>query len=665
MSRLHAIWEFLKSSLVGTDVGHIFCQIITVIFVASSIWLISIFRNRAFVPRKLRKALNNPELKGQSRHAVNLLNQTPERWHVLRNFTESLIEIVDEESGTSYRRTQASSNQVSPEAFNPRLFRGYFLDWIPSVLTTMGVLGTFVGLQIGLGGIDHRGDVNKMLDGVQILIEGAKTAFNTSILGVIAGIGFGLALRLARQQQRNLLQGISARLDALIPEASPEDDLRLLRVTSAQATEQLKALREEIGPRLQETLQGMPGLIGTAVAKEIQGTVGAIGKQNAESLGDALKDVYSQHLGDLAGLGDTIRAQSEITQQILEKLEGLVPALETSASHIDSSSKSLEAVSTQFGGWDDALKTYSTTLYSTTDAFSKASITLDSASKLIENAIPNLHEAIGTATQATEVNQAAINDSSKALGDSFGTISASLEGFVSAVEAMKDIAPALNGTGDRLIQLVDSLDEASASQHENARNNKEAAERFGEAAGHFEKAASHLGSLGDVAGNLTQAGTAAQDGFTKLHGVTSQLESLGGSLKAIAESFDQVRNEELGDQFTAATKALNEASTKLVHLTSASENLSRAGNEATQLFREAGGEHLIFINGLTAGVASLKEEIASLLEKYRSSMAEQTQQRIQDWNTEATNFGIQFKQKVDDLSGAIEDLQESIATLKS
>lgn len=665
MPRLQAFWDFLHSSVVGTGVGHVFCQIIIVIFVVSTVWLISIYRNRAFAPRPLLDALDAPELKARSTEAVNRLNGTPERWHVLRNFTESLIEIADEGAGTSYRRTQPTSNQISPEAFNPRLFRGYFLDWIPSVLTTMGVLGTFVGLQIGLGGIHLEGSVEEMLGGIRILIEGAKTAFSTSIFGVIAGIVFGLSLRVVRQQQRNLLQGIAARLDALIPETSPEDDLRLIRVSSAQATEQLKALREEIGPRLQETLQGMPALIGTAVAKEIQGTVGAIGQQNAEALGDALKEVYSNHLGDLAGLGDTIRAQSELTHRILEKLDGLAPALETSASHLDSSSKALEAVSTEFGGWDDALKTYSTTLYSTADAFKNASTTLDSASKLIEGAIPNLQEAIGTAAQATEVNQTAINENSQAMMKSFGSITESLGGFESAVAAMRDIAPALSGTGERLTELVGSLAEASASQHENARNNKEAAEHFGEASGHFEKAASHLGALGDVAGNLSQAGTAAQDGFAKLQGVTTQLESLGTSLKAIAASFDQVRDEELGNQFTTATKALNEASTKLVHLTNASENLSRAGNEATKMFREAGGEHLIFINGLTAGVASLKEEIASLLEKYRNSMAEQTQQRIQDWNTEATNFGIQFKQKVDDLSGAIEDLQESLATIKS
>lgn len=665
MPRLQAFKDFLYSSLVGTDVGHVFCQIILVIFVLSTLWLISIFRKRAFAPKPLLESLNQQDIEARSTEAVMLLNRTPERWHVLRNFTQGLIEITEAGEGTTYRRIQAASNLINPESFNPRLFKGYFLDWIPSVLTTMGVLGTFVGLQIGLGGIHLEGTVEEMLHGIRILIEGAKTAFSTSIFGVIAGIVFGFSLRVARQHQRNLLQGIAARIDSLIPETSPEDDLRLVRVSTAQASEQLKSLREEMGTRLQETLQGMPTLIGSAVAKEIQSTVGAIGQQNAEALGDALQDVYANHLGDLAGLGDTIRAQAELTNRILEKLNGLAPALETSASHLDASSKSLEAVSTEFSGWDEALKTYSTTLYSTADTFKNASLTLDSASKAVESTIPNLQQAIGNATKSTEVNQATINENSQSLMRSFGSITESFSGFEAAVGALKDIAPSLAGTGSRLNELVGSLEEASASQHENARNNRDAAERFGEAAGHFEKAASHLGTLGDVAGNLTRAGIAAQDGFEKLQGVTTQLQSLSTSLKSIAASFDQVRDEELGEQFTASANALNEASTRLVHLSNASENLSRASDEATRLFHQSGEEHLVFINGLTTGVAALKEEIASLLEMYRNSMAEQTQQRIQDWNNEATNFGIQFRQKVDDLSGAIEDLQESLATIKS
>jgi ABC-type transporter Mla subunit MlaD len=663
MTNIGAIWEFFTSTLIGSDISHVFCQLITVVFVLSSVWLIYLYRHRAFSPSQLLYKLEELSASPKASGIVTLLNDTKERWHVLRNFTESLIEVPEDDGSISHQRTQPSSNQINPEVVNPRLFKGYFLVWIPSVLTTLGVLGTFVGLQIGLGGINLEGSVEEMLAGIGVLIEGAKTAFNTSIFGVSAGILFGFSLRAARQRQRNLLQSIANHLDAQIPEASPEDDLRLVRVSAAQTTEQLKALREEVGPKLQETLHGMPTLIGSAVAKGIEGAVGAIGKQNAESLGDALKQVYSDHLGDLAGLGETIRNQVEVTKLILDKLELLAPALQTSSSHLDSSSKSLESVSTQFGSWDEKLEAYSVNLLNSTKSFDSASTTLDAASKLIESSIPNLQNAIGSANKASEANQTAISDNSKSLITSFDSVTKSFKGFGDAVTSMKNLAPSLATTASTLQGFVDSIETTSAAQEENSKNNKAAAEQFGQVAVHFESAAKHLGTLGEASANLKEAGDAAKDGSLKLQAVTVQLESLVSSLKSIAASFDLVRDEELGEQFTSATEALNEASTKLVHLTNASENFEKAGTAATRLFTEAGAEHTTFVEGLTSGVASLKEEIASLLETYRHSMAEQTQQRIQDWNTEATNFGVHFKQKVDDLSGSIEDLQESLATL--
>ncbi len=664
MINLTAIQDFFYSTLHGSDISHVFCQLITVVFFLSLGWLLLLYRHRAFSPSHLLSKLKKHDASSGDSDLIKQLSDTKERWYVLRNYTQSLIEVAEDDGSTSYQRTQPSSNLINPEIVNPRLFKGYFLVWIPSVLTTLGVLGTFVGLQIGLSGIRLEGSVEEMLGGIGALIDGAKTAFNTSIFGVGSGILFGFSLRAARQRQRNLIHKVANYLDAQIPEASPEDDLRLLRVSAAQTTEQLKALREEVGPKLQETLHGMPALIGSAVAKGIEGAVGAIGQQNAESLGEALKQVYSDHLGDLSGLGETIRSQVEITKVILDKLEILAPALETSSSHLDSSSKSLESVSTQFGSWDEKLETYSVNLLKSTESFNHASNTLDSASKLIENTIPNLQEAIGSVSKTSEANQTAISENSKSLINSFGSVTESLKGFEGAVASMQQLVPALDETGAKLQELVDSMDEASSAQHENSQNNKVAAEKFGEAAGHFEKAAVHLGKLGEVSGNLVQAGTAAQDGFEKLQTVTVQLESLGNSLKSIAASFDQVRDEELGEQFVEATQSLAEASKHLIHLTNASENLERSGSAAVNLFQQAGAEHTTFIDGLTTGVAALKEEIAALLETYRNSMAEQTQQRIQEWNTEATNFGVHFKQKVDDLSGSIEDLQESLVTLK-
>ena len=661
---LNGFKTFFQSTLGGSEVNHIFCWIILTTFIGSLIWLWRISLKVAFPVKELSGMLNTFSGSSRSDKAIQVINQIKEKEHVLKNFSQSLVEIL-EDGIIIYKRTQPTTHYLSPETINPKLFKGYFMIWIPSILTTLGVLGTFVGLQIGLGGINLNGDVEQMLDGIRVLIDGAKTAFSTSIFGVASGIGFGLLLRIIRQRQSNKIHSLCCQLDQLIPETSPEDDLRHLRGASELSVEQLKALREEVGPQLQKTLVDMPSLIGNAVGQQIQEAVGGIGQQNSQALGEALKDVHQEHLADLKGLGEAIRSQVEITNKILEKLEQLPPRLESSSVHLETSSKSLENVSEKFGGWDEKLETFSVSLQTSSSSFDSATASLESASKLIESTIPNLQEAVGSATKATQTNQQALSENSRELLSSFGSITDGLQGFSESAQALTKLTPSLQATTLSLNTTAETLEEANKAQLESSKNNKNASDKFEAISVHFEEATKHLSSLGDVGKNLTEAGTAAQGGFTTLQGVTKQLESLTSTLSSIAEAFNTVREEELGAQFSSATVSLEKAAEKLEHMNSASEKLEYAGTQASQLFTQAGEEHNTFITGLTTGVAALKEEIASLLETYRNSMADQTKQRISDWNNEASNFAISFSSKVDDLNGSIEDLGESLATMKA
>jgi hypothetical protein len=63
----------------------------------------------------------------------------------------------------------------------------YWYESIPSVFSTLGVFGTFLGIWAGL----QRFDVHNINDSIPILLEGMKTAFLTSIIGISGSIIFG------------------------------------------------------------------------------------------------------------------------------------------------------------------------------------------------------------------------------------------------------------------------------------------------------------------------------------------------------------------------------------------------------------------------------------------------------------------------------------------
>lgn len=66
---------------------------------------------------------------------------------------------------------------------------------IPGTLTALGLLGTFIGLIIGISDIGFS-SVDAALSSIEVLLSGIRTAFYTSIAGVIFSILFNLIYRL-------------------------------------------------------------------------------------------------------------------------------------------------------------------------------------------------------------------------------------------------------------------------------------------------------------------------------------------------------------------------------------------------------------------------------------------------------------------------------------
>ncbi len=60
----------------------------------------------------------------------------------------------------------------------------YIYDSIPNVFTTIGVLGTFIGIFLGL----KEFDVENITDSIPKLLEGLKYAFQTSIFGIVLSL---------------------------------------------------------------------------------------------------------------------------------------------------------------------------------------------------------------------------------------------------------------------------------------------------------------------------------------------------------------------------------------------------------------------------------------------------------------------------------------------
>ncbi|MCD8336144.1 MAG: MotA/TolQ/ExbB proton channel family protein, partial [Lachnospiraceae bacterium] len=78
------------------------------------------------------------------------------------------------------------------------------LELIPDILASLGILGTFIGLVLGLRNFDPSG-YEQMADSVSPLIDGIKVAFVTSIYGLALSLPFSFNLRSELSEMANNL----------------------------------------------------------------------------------------------------------------------------------------------------------------------------------------------------------------------------------------------------------------------------------------------------------------------------------------------------------------------------------------------------------------------------------------------------------------------------
>lgn len=132
------------------------------------------------------------------------------------------------------------------------------VEMVPDILTSLGILGTFVGLVWGLRGFDPV-SYEAMASSISSLVDGIKVAFITSIYGITLSMTFSYWLRGA-------VSGVSESLDNFLDKyylcaVPPTDATAMNRVLSNQK-KQIKAtetMGQELTGQLAESIESQMG----------------------------------------------------------------------------------------------------------------------------------------------------------------------------------------------------------------------------------------------------------------------------------------------------------------------------------------------------------------------------------------------------------------------
>lgn len=219
----------------------------------------------------------------------------------------------------------------------------YYNSGISGTMTGLGILGTFIGLSLGLGSFNGN-DIYTISDNVGPLLSGMKVAFHTSVYGIIFSLVFNIVYRsiMADAYEKLDLFLNTFRQCAMPPSGSNDENTAAMLVYQANIANYMKQIleltrgeAEEQARSLEQMSKAFVGQMQSALDTEFQ-DLGVTLRQAARS--QAANAESGKALLEAAqALTDSSRSMQEAMQHMMERQEAFSEELEAQRQEIVSS----------------------------------------------------------------------------------------------------------------------------------------------------------------------------------------------------------------------------------------------------------------------------------------------------------------------------------------
>jgi len=268
-------------------------------------------------------------------------------WH---EFSESLVQ--DD-------RTQRVYNTLDAEHFfnhktlSAGLTSNRLLAATPSFLTAIGVLGTFMGLTMGLRDIHiESNDIEVLKAGIASMMSGAAFAFVTSVWGVGLSLLLNFIEKIAERSILSNIVKVQQKIDFLYPRLPAEKSLVDISKNTGESSQALQELHERIGDRLQETISGVSDSMQEAFTNALNNVMAPAMQSLVSNASQQTSGVLEHLIGNFTeSMQAAGRGQGELMQKSTEQMHEAVSRLsEQMNAVLEQSSKQSQLMAEQQAG---------------------------------------------------------------------------------------------------------------------------------------------------------------------------------------------------------------------------------------------------------------------------------------------------------------------------
>lgn len=528
-----------------------------------------------------------------------------------------------------------------------------FILAMPGILTGLGVLGTFVGLTMGMGGLDlnslDKSDTTQLDAQIKNLIGSCSTAFKTSVWGVGCSLLFIVSEKFLEWLALPRIKLLQLTLDGLIPRYTPEESMIELQRFSVKTNFVLEGLAVAIGDEMQKAMNRLGSSITEAVKDSLGNNAHDLGKMGADLMSAALTEELGKLQNAVTGMADqfkseflgastvlnttissfeelligvdaTVKASSVATRQAVERLS----AHEEVVIQLKEGSIRLQEAAIELTSMRD---TFTLSAQKNSDAAAAqekaANVNENVANKFQEvgNKLPQVQEAISKGAEII----ASLGQPLLALKDVLGNTPEIL-GKQAEIQADRDER--------RSSLLLDQTEKLAAT--------------VAAAAEKFAQVETLSNNLGTSSGNLERAGESLAALATAIKDASLQHASAAKSSENAA-----LAGERAAEKLTPLPETLNNVSSTLDQ---AGGQIKLGAEAARDVYSQMLVHQKEWFKGIEVGLRGMKDQVQMILDAYGEKVDGETNRLMSRWITAVEESLRKFDVQVETLEGAIADL---------
>lgn len=545
---------------------------------------------------------------------------------VWREFDESLVISGDQKA---LFNTLDADHFFNARTLAPGLTGSRLLAATPSFLVAIGVLGTFVGLTVGLDSLNlsSRSDIPELRDGIDRLIQGATVAFMTSVWGVGLSLLLNMIEKFMERSALSKIKSVQQEIDFLYPRIPAEQSLVHIADSSRESKEALQELHERIGDRLQESIKGVSDSMEEAFTTALNKIMAPAIESLVSNASQQSTQVLERLVGDFVeGVSGAAKNQGALLEQAASDVNTAVTDMSSQLGELftklnEQQERQLESSRQQAGRFDEQISRVADSASSSQKALEdKFGQLMSSFSEKVEAQLEAADEREGRRQERFREQNEQVAEQQQLL--------------------LNEIAESVRATQQQSLQL--------AEQH------RETLEQLTKVSGSISESSKHLDSSSNQLGLLSSQVKQATDVLgTRMSEVLSVIESAGE------------QNTLLSDRLSEQSRLLEGLQRSIQESVEQYGNAAKLTNEGFAELKQHQQEWLRSIKAEFSGlsenladqVSGIEKQAESWLSSYSTQVNQQIEDRMEKWNNSSRAYADSMLRVVENMNSILDELE--------